>query len=272
MFQTMRADAPRRVLGKRQRARRWLLRLRMLGKWCFGLLLCGAVAWAGYTAYIWVCSAGYFRLRTVHITGNHTLTEPEIHYLLALTPETTLLQLDLPRMGARLERHPYVKAVTLQRVFPDTLNVTLEERVPFLGVFSAGSGVLVDTEGVALRPFLPEEEGTFVRLILQETQVLEPGMHLQHPAVQRALEIVRTYSTLPIASTMRLISLTVEHAGASVWEVAPYAFKLRVGEGDIGPQLEQLPLVLRYIAQQGLLLKSLDVSYRKRVVAIRATS
>jgi hypothetical protein len=71
---------------------------------------------------------------------------------------------------------------------------------------------------------------------------------------------------------MRLVTLTVEHAGASVWEVAPYGFTLRVGEGDIAPQLEQLPLVLRYIAQQGLGLKSLDVSYRKRVVAIRAAS
>jgi cell division septal protein FtsQ len=244
----------------------------MLGKWCLGLLLCGAVAWAGHATYTWVCNTAYFRLRAVHITGNHTLTEQEIHYLLGVMPETTLLQLDLPRMGARLERHPYVKAVTLQRVFPDTLNVTLAERVPFLAVFSAGSGVLVDTEGVVLRPLRPEEEGQFVRLVLQEPQVLEPGMHLQHPEVQRALEIVRTYSALSIASDMRLLSLTVEHAGASVWEVAPYAFQLRVGEGDIGPQLEQLPVVLRYIAQQGLSLKSLDVSYRKRVVAIRAAS
>ena len=272
MFQTMRADAPRRVLGKRQRARRWRTRLRLLVKWCIGLLLCGAVAWAGYTAYLWVYSTGYFRLRTVHITGNQTLTEQEIHYLLALTPETTLLQLDLPRMGARLERHPYVKAVTLQRVFPDTLNVTLEERVPFLGVFAAGNAVLVDAEGVALRPLLPEEDGKFPRLLLQEPYVLEPGMHLQQPEVQRALEIVRTYSALPMASNLRLVSLTVEHAGASVWEIASYPFKLRVGEGDIVPQLEQLPLVLRYIAQQGLVLKSLDVSYRKRVVAIRAGS
>jgi hypothetical protein len=130
----------------------------------------------------------------------------------------------------------------------------------------------VDVEGVALRPFLPEQDEKLPRLILHEARVLEPGMHLQQPEVQRALEIVRTYQTLPIASSMRLVSFTVESSGASVWEVAPYAFQLRVGEGDIAPQLEQLPSVLRYVAQQGLALKSLDVSYRKRVIAIRAAS
>jgi hypothetical protein len=208
----------------------------------------------------------------VNITGNHTLSEPEIRYLLALTPETTLLQFDLARMGARLEHHPYVKAVTLQRVFPDTLNVAITERVPFLGVFADGQGAMVDAEGMVLRPFVPEQDEPLPRLLLQEARVLEPGMHLQQPEVQRALEIVRTYHTLPMAESMRLVSLTVGFSGASVWEVAPYAFKLRVGEGDIVPQLEQLPLVLRYIAQQGLALKSLDVSYRKRVIAIRAAS
>jgi cell division septal protein FtsQ len=272
MFPSMPAEARRRVLGKRQRARRWLIRLRFLGKCCLAGLLCLGIAWVGYVAYTTVCNADYFRLHVVNIAGNRTLSEPEIRYLLALTPETTLLQLDLARMGARLERHPYVKAVALQRVFPDTLNVTITEREPFLGVFASGQGVIVDTEGVALRPFMPEQDASVPRLLLQDTHVLEPGMHLQQPEVQRALEIVHTYNTLPMAGSMRLVSLTVEFSGASVWEVAPYAFKLRVGEGDIGPQLEQLPLVLRYIAQQGLPVKSLDVSYRKRVIAIRSAS
>jgi hypothetical protein len=132
--------------------------------------------------------------------------------------------------------------------------------------------VVVDDSGVALRVFEPEHDASLPRLVLSEAQLLEPGMHLRQHEVQRALEIVRSYQPLAMASSMRLVSLMVEFSGASVWEVAPYPFKLRVGEGDIAPQLEQLPLVLRYITQQGIALRSLDVSHRKRVIAIRATS
>lgn len=272
MFQPRRADAPRRVLGKQQRWRRWWARLRWLGKGCLAVGLSLGVVWSGYRAYLWVYSTPYFRLKTIHITGQKTLSEPEIRYLLGVAPDTTLLQLDLPRIGARLERHPYIRRVAIQRMLPDTLNVVIEERDPLLAVASAGQSVVVDSEGVALRAFVPEQDAAFARLDLRHPQLLEPGMHLRLPEVQRALEIVQIYRTLPLASSMRLVALSVELAGASVWEVAPYTFKLRVGEGDIAPQLEQVPQVLRYIAQQGLALKSLDVSYRKRFIAIRATS
>src|SRR3712207_6129290 len=103
MFQTIRTDGPRRVLGKRRRTRRWLWRLRLLGKCGLGAGLLAGLAWVGYAGYTWVCQADYFRLRTVHITGNRVLSESEIRYLLALAPEITLLQLDLGRMGARME-------------------------------------------------------------------------------------------------------------------------------------------------------------------------
>jgi hypothetical protein len=97
-------------------------------------------------------------------------------------------------------------------------------------------------------------------------------MHLQQVEVQRALEIVSAYHASPLAGTMRLVALTVEASGASVWDVAPYGFQIRVGEGEIAPQLERLPLVIRYTTQRGLSVRRLDVSYRRRIIAIPTAS
>src|SRR5262249_31440418 len=95
---------------KRMRGKRLLARLWFLGKCVCGIALCGVLAWRVYMVYPRLLEAEYFRVRTVEMNGLTTLTREEVLYLLGIVvDDTTLWQLDLPRMGARLERHPYVK-------------------------------------------------------------------------------------------------------------------------------------------------------------------
>jgi hypothetical protein len=68
------------------------------------------------------------------------------------------------------------------------------------------------------------------------------------------------------------VALSVEESGVIVLEVAPYPFKLRVGEEKLDTQLGRLPSVLHYITQQGLAVRSIDLSYRKRVIVIPTVS
>jgi cell division protein FtsQ len=253
---------------KPQKLRRIVAWIWFLGKCIAGLTLCVALGGGAYTGYLVVRDAEYFRLHTVHIVGNQTLTRQDIHYLLALPTNTTLFQLDLPRMGDRLQRHPYVKAVALRRQFPDTLTVTIAERVPHLVAFSQGQGVLLDTEGVVLRAFSPQHDSALPQLVLRQQRALEPGMRLRQDEVQRALELVRMYRTSPLAGAVRLVALTVEDSGASVWELASYPFTIRLGEGNVDAQLGRLLPVLQYVTQQRLVIRSLDLSYHQRVVIV----
>ena len=253
---------------KPQALRRIVAWIWLLGKWVAGFTLCVALGVGAYTGYLVVRDAEYFRLQTVHIVGNQTLTRQDIHYLLALPTSITLFQLDLTRMGDRLQRHPYVKAVTLRRQFPDTLTVTITERVPHLVAVSQDQGVLLDTEGVVLRPFSPQYDSALPQLVFRQQRVLEPGMHLRQDEVQRALGLVRVYKTSPLASAVRLVTLTVEDSGASVWEMASYPFTIRLGAENVEAQLGRLLPVLQYITQQHLAVRSLDLSYHRRVVIV----
>jgi cell division protein FtsQ len=222
--------------------------------------------------YRLVRSADYFRLRTVRIVGHQTLTQQDILYLLDLPANATLFQLDLVRMGTRLGHHPYMKTVTLRREFPDTLIVTVQEREPYLVVQAEDQRLVLDAEGVVLGPLTPQQDQKLPQLTLRQSRVLALGMRLQQEEVQRALEFVRDYRASPIVGAMRLVTLSVEESGAVVLEVAPYSFKLRVGEGKLDTQLGRLPSVLHYITQQGLTVQSIDLSYRKRVIVVPAVS
>jgi cell division septal protein FtsQ len=215
-----------------------------------------------------VRQAEYFRLCTVRIVGNDMLTRQDILYMLALPTNVTLFQLDLIRMGDRLERHPYVKKVALRRQFPDTLTVTVTERIPHIAALSQEQGAVLDTEGVVLRPFSPAHDGTLPQLILRRPQTLAPGVHIRQEEVQRALELVQAYKRSPAAEAVRLVALTVEDTGASVWALDSYPFKIRLGEGDIDGQLERLVPVLQYITRQRLAVQRLDLSYQRKIVIV----
>lgn len=254
------------------RLRRLLVRMWVVSKYGTGLALCAGLVWGGITAYELVRDAEYFRLRTLRIKGNTALTRRDVLYLLALGPDATLLQLDLERMGARLERHPYVKAVRLRRYFPDTLTVTVLERSPYMVAISGRERMVLDAEGVVLRPFLRQQDRRLPQLRMRHKRVLAPGMHLHQEEVQRALELVRIYEKTSVAGMMRLASLTVEDSGVSMWRVEPYPFTIRLGEGGIEAQLNRLPPVLQYIERRGLAVRLVDVSYRQRVVVTLTTS
>ena len=250
------------------RAKRWLRRMFFLGKCLVGLLLCAALAWGAYSVWERVIQADYFKLQTIRITGNKTLSEQRIRYLLAIPAEHSLLAIDLPRLGTRLARHPFIQTVALRRLLPDTLEVAIQEQSPALAIRSRGQSLIVDTEGHVLRDFDPEQDGTLPELILNQQNVLSPGMRLDLKEIERAFELLHTYRASPLHATMRLRELSVSASGASVWKVEPYAFQLRFGEGQIVSQLGRLPQVLTYITRQGLEVQAIDLSYRNRIIII----
>jgi len=272
MYMAVSTRAPRVAQRRPRRSKRLRAYLRLLGRGLIGLALCVATVGAGYMGHRLIRSADYFRLRTVRIVGYQTLTQQDVLYLLDLSADTTLFQLDLPRMGTRVERHPYIKTVILRREFPDTLIVTVQEREPYLVVQAEEQRFMLDAEGVVIGPLTPQQDQGLPQLTLRQQRVLAAGMRLQQEEVQRALEFVRDYSASPIIGATRLVALTVEESGTVVLEVAPYSFKLRVGEGKLDAQLGRLPSVLHYITQQGLTVRSIDLSYRKRVIVIPAVS
>jgi cell division septal protein FtsQ len=272
MYMAVSTGVPRVAQRKLRRSKRLRAYLRLLGSGLIGLALCVTTAWAGYMGYRLVRSADYFRLRMVRIVGHQTLTQQDILYLLDLSADATLFQLDLARMGTRLGRHPYVKTVILRREFPNTLIVTVQEREPYLVVQAEDQRLILDAEGVVLGSLPPQQDQGLPQLLLRQQRVLTPGMRLQQEEVQRALEFVCDYRASPITGAMRLVALTVEESGTVVFEVAPYPFKLRVGEGNLDAQLGRLPSVLHYITQQGLTVRSIDLSYRKQVIVLPAVS
>lgn len=101
-----------------------------------------------------VASLSLFRLESVQVSGNRTLSTPEVLEAAGLRPGASLLGLDLGVVRARLKSHPWVREVNLRRLLPATLLVEVVERAPLV-VVRADRDYLVDGEGVVVASLEP---------------------------------------------------------------------------------------------------------------------
>lgn len=125
--------------------------------WVLGLVL--AVLVAGGWAYV-IYDSEVFATDHVVVTGTHRLTAAQVRAAAAVPAGTPLARVDLGAVRARVGGLAQVAAVAAYRQWPDTVHITVRERVPVAAVHRNGTWWLVDRIAVvvaqqAKRPALP---------------------------------------------------------------------------------------------------------------------
>ncbi len=119
------------------------------------------VAWRRFS-YLWipllVIAIGLGLARTdfvdvdaVEIRGLDTMAEDRVLVAAGVDPGTQLVDLDLDHIASRVERLPLVDRASVRRVWPDTVRITVVERLPVAAVqTAAGDWLTVDLDGRVL--------------------------------------------------------------------------------------------------------------------------
>ena len=79
-------------------------------------------------AGIVVYNLNLFPVKKVTVSGVEHLTAEEMTDLAAVPQDTTLIRVDTAGIESRLESNPWVKDATAERIFPDTINLKINER------------------------------------------------------------------------------------------------------------------------------------------------
>jgi cell division septal protein FtsQ len=106
-------------------------------------LALAALAWTGYAR---VMASERLRVLKVDVRGGHFLSEGEVRELLGPAVGENILGLDIEALKARLRASPWVADATVSRTLPDTLKVTIHERVP-LALAEMDRLYLMDADG-----------------------------------------------------------------------------------------------------------------------------
>jgi cell division protein FtsQ len=108
-----------------------------------------AAALAAVAVVAWLLLAGpVLAVRDVTVDGLVTLPADQVQEAAGIGSGTPLLRVDIDTAQARVARLPQVASVEVTRDWPDSVVITVVERVPVAVVGEAGSRSLVDADGV----------------------------------------------------------------------------------------------------------------------------
>ncbi|GGA46733.1 cell division protein FtsQ/DivIB [Pelagibacterium lentulum] len=93
-----------------------------------------------------------FGVAQIEITGQALTREADVIYALALDDFSTTLAFDAEAARLRIEEIPSVETATIRKIYPDSIVVTIQEKVPVARWRIDGATMLIDAAG---RPIAP---------------------------------------------------------------------------------------------------------------------
>lgn len=176
----------------------------------------------------------------VKITGQSETSEVDILDRLDLGGRPSLFTFDVDAARARIETLPWVARATLKKLYPDTLEVTVAERLPY-ALWQHGESVsLIDPQGTVITDYVGERYKNLPR-------VVGPGANSR---VDEFLDLILSQPALlprveagVLVSERRWNIITAEAVEIMLPEVNPFEAYARVAALDADHRLLSRELV-----------------------------
>jgi cell division protein FtsQ len=95
-----------------------------------------------------------FNIAGVALTGNKHMSREEIFATAGVTGHSSLLFLDVADARMRLKTNPWIADATVQKLYPDRLQIAITERVAFALWQKDGRIGVIAEDGTVLEPYL----------------------------------------------------------------------------------------------------------------------
>ena len=206
------------------------------------LVVGAALVLAAAGAYVVARQTSVFAVTSIDVRGGSPGVKAEVRRKLAPTLGTSLLRLDRAALARRLESLPDVVAVSFDRSFPHTLDVTVKAERPVL-LIRQGSRAswLVSSFGRVMRKIHAPRRSSLPRLWLPKSVPIRLGETLSAPDGRLAAAAVA-----PIApGTLKVSSVDTRAAGLTL--VLRSGPQVRLGDiGDLRLKLAIARRILRW--------------------------
>jgi cell division septal protein FtsQ len=136
----------------------------------------------------------HFVLQRVNLIGGEWWQGKESHLgaVLGLVPgKTNLFALDLATIRKTIQEQPSIRSAAVARRLPDTLDITVVERIPWASLYNGASPWVIDEDGVVIARHQCINLGNDMPIITgfrAETDI-QSGVEL--PELQLALDLLR---------------------------------------------------------------------------------
>jgi cell division protein FtsQ len=187
-------------------------------------LVCIALLISGW-GWRYMTSLNNLSLREIRVSGLHVMGKEELRRLAGVRWGENLLKIDVKRVCNNIKRDPWIADVAVKKVFPDKVDIKVEERKPIAAIDMGRYFYLMDIKGeVFLRLNDEEAKGYLIIKGLREEDLEKDDQTVQRfiwdaialfpLLVERGLEDfdcieINRYSGLTLISRSRGISVNI---------------------------------------------------------------
>jgi hypothetical protein len=247
------------------RRRSWFPRFTRLLRVLYVLLIVGGISaglWEGYRS---VVGLPYFRVAEVLVEGNLQVAAEDIINSLGLSPETSILEVDLPALARHVLQNPWIKEASVQRRLPLSLTIQVVERMPE-AVFIADRHYLLSADGVILAELSEDELPTLPTLRAAVPRHVAVGERILTSEMVQGLAVWRQFQMANALQGKHAHEIAIAGDGSYVLSLGQRMPAIRLHAEGLEEQLRRLGAALAASHQSLDWFAGVDLRFRDRVV------
>ena len=237
---------------------------RALAKGIAKAILIATCSYGLFTGYRFITSSPNFNINKVNWTGNESLSTEDLNTWAGPITGKNIFQLDLNKVSQKLAQHPWVKTALVSRVFPQGLNIDLNERTPFARV-QLDQIYVMDNYGILLGP----EVGKFNKLpfvtgILAKNP--KSGDNVANEEIIRGLKTMHYINLLSMFKKNPIDTVRISSKSRVTFITRNKNMKVHMRPGTVRESFKNLTLVLDTIEESEGDLSYIDLSFKNKIV------
>jgi len=202
----------------------------------------------------------FFDIREFYVEGNHVVPEEEIVARCGQNA-ANIFAFDLDKASALIESSPWIERAWCRRKLPDTILITVTERVPVAFVPTGEASYLVDKQGRVLG----EDDGSREGLVALTGPMdpVSPGYFLDDATYGWGLRVL---SMLGELARSKVTEINVQ--GGACTLILDDGCRVLMGEEDSKSRerVSLLESILADLGKEGILAKQIDLRFEKPTI------
>ncbi|MEF9425638.1 MAG: FtsQ-type POTRA domain-containing protein [Candidatus Mariimomonas ferrooxydans] len=197
-----------------------------------------------------------FPVKNILVSGNYHLEESEIKDTVNIRDGSSLVELSLDELKARLERNSWIKKVSLRKRFPDTIMVNVEEAVPKALLSIDKKIFLIDTGGNVLEE-IEDESTSFLPVIVGINPKKDRG------GILEAMKLINALDENDILSRKESIEIMLKPYGLVMNLDGEY---IKVGYGRYAKKLGRWKALETEVKKKDITIAYVDLRFENEVI------
>lgn len=226
------------------------------------LFLAGVVIYLVYASYSFLISDSRFKIADVSFRGHHSLMEEQLLDWLGPIHGENLFTYDLTKTSERLAEHPWILSASVQRKFPQEIQIELTERVPYARV-KFEKIFLMDNFGVILSEETPKYKD--LPLIVQSNKGAKPENFSGDKVIQ-SLKFMHYFNKLSFFENNPLDIAELKGDSRIIFFTRNRDLQIQMSMEALTEGFKKFMIVLDTLEGENMKIQMIDLSFKDQVV------